>query len=83
MQPETVRQVEYLNHKFGVDVPLILMNSFETDEETCRIVKKYEAHNLHIYTFVQSCWPVLHAESMLPVPTAPFQNTLRYSIKYA
>lgn len=24
----TVRQVEYLNTKFGVDVPLILMNSF-------------------------------------------------------
>jgi hypothetical protein len=24
----TVRQVEYLNTKYGVDVPLILMNSF-------------------------------------------------------
>lgn len=28
----TVRQVEYLNSLYGVDVPLILMNSFKTDE---------------------------------------------------
>jgi UTP--glucose-1-phosphate uridylyltransferase len=31
----TVRQVEYLNQNYGVDVPLILMNSFKTDE-VCR-----------------------------------------------
>ncbi len=28
----TVRQVEYLNQNYGVDVPLILMDSFKTDE---------------------------------------------------
>ncbi|RLN67354.1 hypothetical protein BBJ29_003088 [Phytophthora kernoviae] len=30
----TVRQVEYLNSVYGVDVPLVLMNSFNTHEET-------------------------------------------------
>ena len=28
----TVRQVEYLNTRHGVDVPLVLMNSFRTHE---------------------------------------------------
>jgi len=33
----TVRQVEYLNAKYGVDVPLILMNSFRTHEQTVKV----------------------------------------------
>ncbi|KAH9244202.1 UTP-glucose-1-phosphate uridylyltransferase [Batrachochytrium salamandrivorans] len=37
----TVRQIEYLNHENDVSVPLILMNSFNTDEETKRIIQKY------------------------------------------
>eukprot|EP00937_MAST-01D_sp_MAST-1D-sp2_P004822 g4822.t1 len=31
-----VRQVEYTNTAFGVDVPLVLMNSFNTHEETVK-----------------------------------------------
>ncbi|RYE82467.1 MAG: hypothetical protein EOO65_05450, partial [Methanosarcinales archaeon] len=34
----TVRQVEYLNTKHGVDVPLILMNSFRTHEATVKLL---------------------------------------------
>lgn len=51
----TVRQVEYLNSLYGVDVPLVLMNSFNTHEETVRIIRKYRMHNLSIHTFNQVC----------------------------
>ncbi len=37
----TVRQVEYLNSLYGVDVPLLLMNSFKTEEITLRLLNKY------------------------------------------
>ena len=30
----TVQQIEYLNKTYDADVPLVLMNSFNTDEET-------------------------------------------------
>lgn len=38
---------------YGVDVPLVLMNSFNTHEETVRIIRKYRMHNLSIHTFNQ------------------------------
>ncbi|KAL1926901.1 hypothetical protein VTP01DRAFT_5231 [Rhizomucor pusillus] len=67
----SVRQVEYLNKTHGVDVPFILMNSFNTDEETKRIVKKYESHGLNIRTFNQSRYPRIKKETLLPVPRKP------------
>ncbi|KAI8056796.1 UDP-glucose pyrophosphorylase [Syncephalis plumigaleata] len=64
----TVHQIEHLNHISGVDVPLVLMNSFNTDEETNRIIHKYNDHNVTIKTFNQSQYPRISKESMLPVP---------------
>jgi hypothetical protein len=46
-------QVEYLNTLYGVDVPLLLMNSFKTDEITIKMINKYRMHNLTIHTFMQ------------------------------
>ena len=67
----SVRQVEYLNKKYGVDVPFILMDSFNTDDETNRIIKKYETHSVNIRTFDQSRYPRIKKESFLPVPRSP------------
>ncbi|PVU88054.1 hypothetical protein BB561_006047 [Smittium simulii] len=67
----TVKQIEYLNSTYNVNVPLILMNSFNTDEDTAKIVKKYYNHNLTIYTFNQSRWPRINADSLLPIATTP------------
>ncbi|KAI8376224.1 UTP--glucose-1-phosphate uridylyltransferase family [Radiomyces spectabilis] len=64
----SVRQIEYLNKKHDVNVPFILMNSFNTDEETKRIVQKYASHNVDIITFNQSRHPRIKKESLLPVP---------------
>lgn len=73
----TVRQVEYLNSLYGVDVPLVLMNSFNTHEETVRIIRKYRMHNLSIHTFNQSCFPFIVQDTMLPLPNTKFDRATR------
>ncbi|KAI0074373.1 UTP-glucose-1-phosphate uridylyltransferase [Panus rudis PR-1116 ss-1] len=64
----TVRQIEHLNTTHNVDVPLILMTSFNTHEDTLRIIKKYENQKLNIETFNQSRYPRIFKETLLPVP---------------
>ncbi|PVZ99263.1 hypothetical protein BB558_004725 [Smittium angustum] len=67
----TVQQIEYLNTKYNVDVPLVLMNSFNTDEDTSKIIQKYSGHQISIYTFNQSRWPRINADTSLPIATSP------------
>ncbi|KAI8882988.1 UTP--glucose-1-phosphate uridylyltransferase [Backusella circina FSU 941] len=67
----SVRQIEYLNKKNDVSVPFILMNSFNTDDDTKRIVQKYATHNVDIITFNQSRHPRIKKESLLPAPRTP------------
>ncbi|KAG8690290.1 UTP-glucose-1-phosphate uridylyltransferase, partial [Ceratobasidium sp. 423] len=64
----SVRQIEHLNEKYKVNVPFILMNSFNTDDETQRIIQKYANHNIQILTFNQSRFPRVGRESNLPIP---------------
>ncbi|KAH8905038.1 UTP-glucose-1-phosphate uridylyltransferase [Coniochaeta sp. PMI_546] len=64
----SVRQVEHLNRTYDSNVPIILMNSFNTDEDTAAIIKKYEGHNVDILTFNQSRYPRIYKDSLLPVP---------------
>ncbi|KAF9585416.1 UTP-glucose-1-phosphate uridylyltransferase [Lunasporangiospora selenospora] len=70
----SVRQIEYLNKAKNVNVPFILMNSFNTDEETKRIVQKYTTHNIEILTFNQSRYPRVNKDSLLPTPRHPDGN---------
>ncbi|KNC83634.1 UTP-glucose-1-phosphate uridylyltransferase [Sphaeroforma arctica JP610] len=63
----TVRQVEWLNETYGCEVPLILMNSFNTHDDTDKIIQKYSASNVTILTFNQSRFPRINKESLLPV----------------
>ncbi|XP_043286380.1 UTP--glucose-1-phosphate uridylyltransferase isoform X2 [Venturia canescens] len=64
----TVQQIEYLNSTYKADVPLILMNSFNTDAETKQIIRKYKGIDVKIHTFNQSCYPRISRESFLPIP---------------
>ena len=73
----TVRQIEYLNVKHGVDVPLILMNSFNTHDETLRIVRKYAAHNVSITCFQQSCFPCIERDHYTLLATESFSPSNR------
>ena len=53
----TVQQIEFLNKKYSANVPLVLMNSFNTDEDTHKIIRKYSGFNISIHTFNQSRYP--------------------------
>ncbi|QDS70309.1 putative UTP--glucose-1-phosphate uridylyltransferase [Venturia effusa] len=64
----SVRQIEYLNRTYDVNVPFVLMNSFNTDKDTANIIKKYEGHNIDIMTFNQSRYPRIAKDSLLPAP---------------
>ncbi|MBN3320168.1 UGPA uridylyltransferase, partial [Atractosteus spatula] len=63
----TVQQIEHLNKTYNADVPLVLMNSFNTDEDTKKILQKYTHCRLKIHTFNQSRYPRINKESLLPV----------------
>ena len=60
----TVQQIEYLNKKFDADVPLVLMNSFNTDEDTHKIIREYGNFRVRILTFNQSRYPRINKESL-------------------
>ncbi|ANZ73090.1 BA75_01738T0 [Komagataella pastoris] len=64
----SVRQIEYLNRTFDTDVPLLLMNSFNTDDDTHHLIQKYQGHRIRIRTFNQSRYPRIFKDSLLPVP---------------
>ena len=63
----TVQQIEMLNKKYGASVPLVLMNSFNTDEDTMKIIRKYSGFQVEIRTFNQSRYPRINKESLMPV----------------
>ena len=63
-----VKQIEALNAKFGCSVPLLLMNSFNTHDDTLKIVEKYANSKIDIHTFNQSQYPRLVTEDFVPLP---------------
>lgn len=56
-----------MNREYNVRVPLVLMNSFNTDDETQRIIRKYKGIDVIVKTFNQSCFPRISRESLLPI----------------
>ncbi|KAF9565540.1 UTP-glucose-1-phosphate uridylyltransferase [Agrocybe pediades] len=65
-----VQQVEHLNNTHHADVPLLLMTSFSTAEDTLRIIKKYANKQVKITTFNQSRYPRLSTDTLLPLPAS-------------
>ncbi|XP_052190342.1 UTP--glucose-1-phosphate uridylyltransferase [Diospyros lotus] len=64
-----VIQIEILNSKYGCNVPLVLMNSFNTHDDTQKIVEKYTKSNIEIHTFNQSQYPRLVVDDFMPLPS--------------
>ncbi|XP_042040352.1 UTP--glucose-1-phosphate uridylyltransferase-like [Salvia splendens] len=64
-----VIQIESLNKKYGCSVPLLLMNSFNTHDDTSKIIEKYANSNIEIHTFNQSQYPRLVVEDFKPLPS--------------
>lgn len=70
----SVRQIEHLNRTHDTDVPLLLMNSFNTDADTAKIIKKYQGHRISVRTFNQLRFPRILKDSLLPVPATSGDN---------
>lgn len=64
----TVQQIKHLNQQYGSDVPLVLMNSFNTDEDTQKVIRKYQGVQVRLHTFKQSRYPRINRESLMPLP---------------
>lgn len=66
-----VDQLCEVENDFGVKVPLILMNSFYTHEETKKIIEKYHSR-LEVKTFQQNKFPRLLEDSLKPLSEEEF-----------
>merc|ERR1712080_649357 len=62
-----IKQIDTLHKKHDVCVPLILMNSFNTDKQTSKMINKYKG----IRTFTQSAYPRISTHSLLMVDSTP------------
>uniref|UniRef100_A0A0K0FC21 UTP--glucose-1-phosphate uridylyltransferase n=1 Tax=Strongyloides venezuelensis TaxID=75913 RepID=A0A0K0FC21_STRVS len=62
-----MQQIRHLNKTYDVNVPLVLMNSFNTDEDTMKLLKKYVNVKCEIHSFCQSKFFRLNKESLMPI----------------
>ncbi|GLB37550.1 putative UTP-glucose-1-phosphate uridylyltransferase [Lyophyllum shimeji] len=63
-----VQQIAHVNANCGVDLPLLLMTSFNTHEDTLRKIQKYDSKQVRITPFMQSKYPTIMKDSLLPCP---------------
>ncbi|KAJ3811001.1 UTP-glucose-1-phosphate uridylyltransferase [Lentinula aff. lateritia] len=63
-----VQQIQHLNTTMHIDVPLVIMTSFQTQADTIRVIKKYVNDSVRILTFNQSRYPRILRDTMLPCP---------------
>ena len=67
----SVRQIECLNTHHNIRLPLLLMDSFNTEAETLKICRKYKNRNVSVVPFKQSRYPRIKKDSSIPVPQHP------------
>ena len=60
--------------RYDTDVPLVLMNSFLTEEDTEKIIRKYSSFRVTIKTFKQSCYPRITRDTLMPAPRSGMEN---------
>lgn len=70
----TVQQIEKLNKTYDADVPLVLMNSFNTHDDTQKLLRKYKGFRIAIYTFMQSRFPRINKETLMPIASSVDSN---------
>ena len=52
--------------QISIDI-IVLMNSFNTDEDTHKVIRKYSGLRVRILTFNQSRYPRINRESLMPI----------------
>lgn len=63
---------------YNVSVPLVLMNSFNTDDDTKKLLKKYSNVRVEVYSFCQSRYPRINRETYMPIATNVNNNDLEW-----
>ncbi|XP_056162721.1 UTP--glucose-1-phosphate uridylyltransferase-like [Syzygium oleosum] len=63
-----VYQIQDLNTRYGCNVPLLLMNSFNTQDCMPKIFERHPNSNIAIATFDQSRYPCLDVDDFMPLP---------------
>ena len=72
-----VTQIRSINAKYSANVPLLLMNSFNSDQDTKKIIRKYSG-KLAIHTFIQSEFPRLRRDSFMPLSSEKYGEKASY-----
>nr|CAD2198412.1 unnamed protein product [Meloidogyne enterolobii] len=72
----TLQQIQNLNREYDVSVPLVLMNSFNTDEDTQKLLKKYTNVHVEVHSFPQSKYPRIDRESYVPIARSVDDNDI-------
>ncbi|VDM50017.1 unnamed protein product [Toxocara canis] len=67
-----IKQNECFNKRYECDVPLILMNSFNTEQLTANALAK---SGIKLRSFTQSKCPRIFADTLLPVPSSANDRT--------
>jgi len=62
-----VEQLKEVNRAYGVDVPLVLLCSFNTYWETLKVLPKYSKSGVRVFTYLQSTHPRFDEATLLPV----------------
>jgi len=62
-----IKQIQTLDGDLGCDVPLVLMNSFNTHEDTLKLLERYHYSGVNIRCFNQSRFPRILKETLLPI----------------
>ena len=62
--------IQKLNSSYGVNIPQVLMDSFNTDEDMARILVKYSNVDVDIHRFQQTKHPRLNKETLCPIVTS-------------
>eukprot|EP00768_Dysnectes_brevis_P002511 gnl/Dysnectes_brevis/1883_a2165_1626.p1 GENE.gnl/Dysnectes_brevis/1883_a2165_1626~~gnl/Dysnectes_brevis/1883_a2165_1626.p1 ORF type:complete len:504 (-),score=109.94 gnl/Dysnectes_brevis/1883_a2165_1626:115-1500(-) len=74
-----LRQVASLNATHGVDIPVVFMNSFNTDKDTKAAVTNSGIQGVNVFHFNQAMFPRLDPKTMLPnTATTPDQSAYWY-----
>ncbi len=61
-----IEQINSLNGEYNTSIPLVLMNSFRTYEDTEKILEKYQ-DDLKVTSFLQNKFPRLEINSLAPL----------------
>ena len=67
----TVQQMEHFNKECDSDVPLVFMNSFNTEVDTEKTIAKYAGFRTRIITFNQSRYPRIDKDTLMPIAMSP------------